>query len=1272
MKVKMNDPIAIENEHNCWTIDYKKLNDLYEDFVPQKELYAEQKYFSSSFITSENSSNANSSYSSSEAQSSKASMPSENLIHECVDNSLQDEIEKIQRDSIEIQEAKQKRINILEYDVQRCQKQSLEFELKLQHEKEKCKCESSLKNERENIKLEYQNLSDSIKKTRSQIQGEIDELIEHVNQKTYAYADIRAQNQDLLIAIYELKARLKNVEKEKKHVLSKPITLQTSPNKQRYDNINTNVIASGMYKVDKKHESNTNKAKSVFSSTRIRAASSIRRPLNRDYQVKNSGLANTKRSSKKVEVYVRKNKKINIASKNVVLNEKKVITDDVKNALKAKDVLCVSCAKNVLIPCHDKFSKTMFSENLTRFKCLDTTPVVSKTKIDVGLGHNIFSVGQLCDGDIEVAFRSKTCYVQNLEGDDMLTGDRESNLYTIFISDMSASSPVCLMSKATLTKSWLWHRRLSHLNFGTINDLTKVDGLSKFKYGKDHLCSACERGKSKKASHPPKLVSSNNSKLELLQMDLCGPMRVASINGKKYILVIVDDYSRFTWVYFLDTKDETPEIIKKFIAQAQLNYNAKLGIMQQFSIARTLQQNGVVERRNRTLIEAARTMLIFSRLPEFLWAEAVSTAKPNVEYFHVFGSLCYPTNDQDDLGKMKPKAGIGIFIGYSKTSRGFQIYNRHTKKIMETMHVKFDELTTMASEHDSLEPVFQCFSNKSFEMPSNSVAQPTHNHEDSPSTSLIVVEEHEAPPIVTTSEEQISLNSLIKVDAFCQEDSSEFDGNTLLTLYDASDFSEAESSTALDPSNMHDFHQVQPSTHIWTKAHHLEQVIDDPSKPVMTRQRLQTDSKIYGVLKINCYDDAYNRPLYLLSYYDSSCISTGRPLLDDYKKGKNITETRVCTANVVRDKQLILLGLSDIGLFIEDVITKKIVYHLFDDEVEFLGCVFLSYLLALEITCSCFHDFIDKDLIDLVLPDVRRYVVVLTGYKQEEGIDFEDSFAPVARLEAVRMFIAYGVHKNITIFQMDVKTAFLNGPLKEEVYLLKKHGMDECVSMSTPMATEILDADLQGTSTDQTTYHRMIGGLMYLIAIRADIAFATFVCARYQARPSVKHLKEVKRIFRYLRQSYNIGLWYPKDFGFELIAYSDADHAGCKDDCKSTSGGIQFLGDKLVSWSSKKQDCIAMSTAKLNMCHCLRVVHKSFGCVHSYWTMDTNTTDTDADSKSAIAISCNPVQYSRTKHIDIRYHFIKEHVEKGIVELYFVGTEYQLADLFTKALLLKD
>ncbi|GJW66848.1 hypothetical protein Tco_0121272 [Tanacetum coccineum] len=328
------------------------------------------------------------------------------------------------------------------------------------------------------------------------------------------------------------------------------------------------------------------------------------------------------------------------------------------------------------------------------------------------------------------------------------------------------------------------------------------------------------------------------------------------------------------------------------------------------------------------------------------------------------------------------------------------------------------------------------FEKKSFNMPINFDAQQVHNHEDSSSTFLIDIEAHEAPPIVTTSEEQNSPISLNKADEFYQEDSAELDGNTLLTLYDAPNFSEAKSSTHLDPSNMHEFHQVQPSTHIWRKAYPLKQVISDPSIYVMTRHRLQTDHEVF------------------------------------------------------------------------------------------------------------------------------------------------------ARLEVVRIFIAFVAHKNITIFQMDVKTAFISWALKRgcimlflglqvhqsprgifisqlqyAIELLKKHGMDECVSMSTPMATKRLDADLQGTLTDQTTYHRMIRGLMYLIASRPDIALPPlFVLV-------IKHVLRSNTSKR-------------------LNGSFDADHAGCKDDCKRTSGDIQFL----------------------------------------------------------------------------------EHVEKGMVELYFVGIEYQLADLFTKAL----
>nr|GEU84768.1 putative ribonuclease H-like domain-containing protein [Tanacetum cinerariifolium] len=234
---------------------------------------------------------------------------------------------------------------------------------------------------------------------------------------------------------------------------------------------------------------------------------------------------------------------------------------------------------------------------------------------------------------------------------DLLIEPQGNNLYTLSLGDMMASSLICLSSKASKTKSWLWHRRLSHLNFGAINHLARHDlvrGLPKLKFEKDHLCSACAMGKGKKKPHKPKFKDTNQEKLYLLHMDLCGPMRVASVNGKKYILVIVDDYSRFTWVKCLRSKDEAPNFIIKFLKMIQVRlktpvqrirtyngtefinqtlreYYEKVGIYHETSVARSPQQNGLVERRNHTLIEAARTMLLYAKAPLFLWVEAVAT-----------------------------------------------------------------------------------------------------------------------------------------------------------------------------------------------------------------------------------------------------------------------------------------------------------------------------------------------------------------------------------------------------------------------------------------------------------------------------------------------------------------------------------------------------------------------------------------------------------------------------------------------------------------------
>ncbi|GKC25707.1 retrovirus-related pol polyprotein from transposon TNT 1-94 [Tanacetum coccineum] len=225
--------------------------------------------------------------------------------------------------------------------------------------------------------------------------------------------------------------------------------------------------------------------------------------------------------------------------------------------------------------------------------------------------------------NLEVAFRKNTCFIWILEGVDLLSGSRDTNLYIISLDDMLKTSLICLLSKASKTKSWLWHRQLSHLNFGTLNKLAKdglARGIPKLKFKKDHLCSTCALGKSKKSSHQPKAEDTNKEKLYLLHMDLCGPMRDEAPNAIIKCIKNIQVCLNAT-VRNVRTDNET-----KFVNQTLREFYENVIISHKTSVARTPQQNGVVERQNRTLVEAARTMLIFSKAPLFLWAEAINTA----------------------------------------------------------------------------------------------------------------------------------------------------------------------------------------------------------------------------------------------------------------------------------------------------------------------------------------------------------------------------------------------------------------------------------------------------------------------------------------------------------------------------------------------------------------------------------------------------------------------------------------------------------------------
>nr|GEU46286.1 retrovirus-related Pol polyprotein from transposon TNT 1-94 [Tanacetum cinerariifolium] len=494
--------------------------------------------------------------------------------------------------------------------------------------------------------------------------------------------------------------------------------------------------------------------------------------------------------------------------------------------------------------------------------------------------------------------------------------------------------------------------------------------LPKFKYHKEHLCPLCEQGKSKRASHPPKPVPNSRQRLHLLHMDLCGPMRIASINGKWYVLVIVDDYSHYTW--------------------------------------------------NRSIIHRR-----FNKTPY----ELINGRKSDISFFHVFGALCYPKNDREDIRKLGAKGDIGFFIGYSADLCAYRVYNQREKKIMETMNVSFDELSAMAFKQRSSKPGLQS---------------------------------------MTSGQIRLRLDLTYASSTITTQQPNEGEFDLLFeAMYD--DYFGGQPSAALRTVPAAQAHQFK-RLDVWV-------LVPAPNN---------------------------NKPLTLKWLF----------------KNKHDEEKMV-----IRNKSRL----------------------------------------------------------------------VVRGYHQEEGIDFKESFPPVARMEAIRIILAYAAHKSFTVFQMDVKTAFLHSTLKEDVYVCQPEGF---IDADHPSYVFKLKKALYGLKqAPRAWYDELLTFLLQNHFFKGTTDPTLFI------RCFVDDIL--------------------MDSSFELIGFLDADYTECKDTFKSTSGGAQFLGEKLLT---------------------------DYG---SYF----NKIPIYYDSKSAIAISCNLVQHSRTKHIAVRFHFIKEHVEKGTIELYFVKTD---------------
>ncbi|GKD28671.1 retrovirus-related pol polyprotein from transposon TNT 1-94, partial [Tanacetum coccineum] len=692
-------------------------------------------------------------------------------------------------------------------------------------------------------------------------------------------------------------------------------------------------------------------------------------------------------------------------------------------------------------------------------------------------------------------------------------------------------------------------------------------------------------------------------------------------------------------------------------------YYEKIGISHETSVARSPQQNGVVERRNCTLIEAARTMVIYAKAPLFLWAEAVATAcytqnrsiihlrhsktpyellhdkPPDLLFFHVFGALCYPINDNENLGKLQPNADID-----------------------------FDELTAMASEHSSSGPALHEMTpatissglvpnpppSTPFVPPSRTdwdiLFQPMFDELLTPPPSV----DHPAPEVIAPIAEVVALEPAVST------------GSPSSTTVDQDAPSPSNSQTTPETQPPVITNDVDEDNHDIEIAHMGNDPYFGLSIPEIPSDQFSSSDSIHTIVHTDHQISEHN-----------SKWTKDHPL-------ENIIEYK-------------------------DALTPSCWIEVMQEELNEFERIEVWELVprpdkVMVITLKWIYE-VKLDELGSILKNKAR--LVDHGYCQEEGIDFEESFASVARLEAIRIFLAFAAHMNMVVYQMDVKTAFLYGNLWEEVYVsqpnsfvdpdnpnhvyklkkahyglkqaprawydmlssflisqdfskgsvdptlfihkegkelllvqvyvddiifaastpelcdlfakiigifinqlkyalesLKKYNFDSCDPVDTPMVEKSkLDEDKEGKAVDPSHYHGMIGTLLYLTA-----------------------------------RTVNQGLWYSKDSSIVLTAFADVDYASCQDTRRSTSGSMQFLGDRLM-----------------------RSQLTNYG-------LGFNKIPTYCDKKSAIALSCNNVQHSKSKHIDIRFYFIKENVENGVIELYFVNTEYQLAYIITKAL----
>ncbi|KAK1644620.1 hypothetical protein QYE76_062425, partial [Lolium multiflorum] len=699
------------------------------------------------------------------------------------------------------------------------------------------------------------------------------------------------------------------------------------------------------------------------------------------------------------------------------------------------------------------------------------------------LGYNLLSMGfaVFIDNDIVVLLWSKTLKVA-------FVGYREHNLYVVDFSGTTTSSAMCLFGKADV--GWLWHRRLAHVNMRTLQSLHKgnhiVGLMENVSFAKDRVCRACVEGKMHDSPHPSKTIISSKRILELLHVDLFGPVTHASLGAKKHCLVIVDDYSRYTWVYFLKTKDETQQIFIDFATEVQRQHNLLImairsdngsefknytlndflsdeGIHHQYSAAYTPQQNGVAERKNRTLMDMARSMMAEYKSRYNFWAEAISTAchssnrlylrkglnktpyeiltgnKPNISYFKVFGCKCFYKIKGVRLSKFAPKALEGIFVGYGAESHTYRVFDIASGIIIESCSVRFEE-----NDGSQVGQVDVCAGD---EIPQDAIVRmgvgffrPIEGH------GVASREELCSTTVEPSSSQHQQTPSLEANDAPTQEQEENPPSHEQDQGQDQPRIQDQPFDICASPNIVQDqAHEDEHSQEI--EEAQIEGQDGDPNDQVdqVTPPRPKRTKEEIEARRLARRD----RTLEIRGHTHDKVLGDVRAKVSTRRQLANFSNHHAYISVVEPKKVFEALEDSDwVEAMHEELnnFKRNKVWTLVEKPKECRNVIGTKWIFKNK-----------QDEFGNIVRNKAR--LVAQGFSQVEGIDFGETYAPVARLESIRILLAYASHHNFKLQQMDVKSAFLNGPLHEEVYVKQPPGFED---LNFPNHVYKLDKALYG------------------------------------------------------------------------------------------------------------------------------------------------------------------------------------------------------------------